>query len=392
MYDNIATSLRKNWLEKLLLFLIASCLIVVSVLFGIFQAQTVPNSNALIPKRCDYNRDRYFTAIQSSHAGLSILSQSNISLEIEYPFFTKPAYSLWIRDRKQIWTLDIQNGLIYISQTINSKVIGLISLFIANCNGPYNWAYNQQAYVNPITQKLSGQVWVACSSSNKTIIIETDTYSVIGNIYTPPDIINSYYPSAVAVGPKYGFVVYNPNIWYAYSTQPPFLVVKSGQTPGTSTSTMTLVWRGNDNDNNADLYMATDTPSIARIGWNPTFNVEKVDLLPYNPIDITTSLNEEYLYIIFQTNNLLYVYETYGMTKVTTSGPSSVVLSKPNSIAIGRESAEMIVTDFTSFNTVLLALNPDNGLLTNTPPIFIYSGNETSDSIRFVQECPCNFC
>lgn len=392
MLDNIGSSLRKNWSEKLLLFTIVSCLTVVTVLFGLFQAQTVPNANGLNPIKCHYNRDRYYAMIQPTHSGLSILSESNISIQVEYPFFTNPTLSLWIRDRDQIWMLDAQNGLIYVSQTINNKIIYLIPLLIVGCGGPYNWSYNQQAYVNPITRKLSGQVWVTCESSNNVIIIDTHSYSVIGQIPTPGFIIGTNYPSSVVVGPKYAFVVYYPNVWFAYSTTPPFAIIKTGQTPGSNSAAITTVWRGNDNHNNADLYLTTSIPQLVKIGWNQDFEVQNIQNLPYTVQAITTSLNEVYLYVIFQNRPILYIYETDGLNRVGSSNTYSVIQSKPNSFAIGRRNEEMIVTDYSSVNIVLMKMNPDTGVPVNSPPIFIFSGNGTASSIRYVQDCSCHYC
>ena len=378
--------------EKALLFFLVSAMVLAVVLFAIFNSETVPRSKDIIPKLCNYNRERFFTLLNSDHSGLSILSKTNQTLTVVLPFYATVSKTLWIRQNHEIWILDSTNTQIYVLQTLNMNLVSIISLGKMNCGNVNNFAYNQQAWKNPITGKLSGQVWATCSSSNETVVIDTNTRAVMGTIVIPAAIAGTNFPDSVAVGPGMGFVVYFPNVWYSYSTTPPFNVIAHGNTPGNAAAAMTHVWRGTDNKNHADLYVSTSVSTIVKFTWNEFMHVQFIRPIPFLAHALTTSLSEEFLYIIFEGNNLLYIFHTEDMTVVPGSGTSlNVVLPVASSFAIGQRNTEMIVTDVSSFTSLILNLNTGTGKPTGTF-ITIDADINSVDSIRFVQECPCHFC
>lgn len=377
--------------EKLLLFFLTTGMVLAVLLFALFNSNTVPVSKEIIPKLCNYNRERFFTVMQSNRSGSSILSKTNQSLTVNFPSYASISKALWIRHNREIWVFDF-NVQIYVLQTLTLDIVNLISLNKLNCHGINSFAYNQQAWTDPITGKLSGQVWVTCPSLNATLIIDTNTYSVIGSITTPSAIAGTNFPDSVAVGPGMGFVVYYPNIWYSYSTTPPFNVITHGTTPGNANFAMTHAWRGNDNHNHNDLYVTTSGNTVIKFIWSSFMYVQFIRPIPSAAIAITTSLSENFLYVIFESNNLLYIFKTEDMSTVSGSGTSlNVVTPSPNSFAIGQRNTQMVVTDLSSLTTLLLNLNPDTGK-PNGGVTSIETAISTSDSIRFVQECPCHFC
>ena len=378
--------------EKLFLFLVAAGMVLTAVLFALFNAQTVPRSEDIIPKRCDYNRERFFTLMNCNQSGSSILSKSNQSLTVGLPSYATLSKVLWIRHNHEIWVLDSTNSQIYILQTLSMNFAAIISLNKLNCGGVQNFAYNQQAWRDPITNKLSGQVWATCSSSNKTVIIDTNTRSVIGTIFIPDAIAVTNFPDSVAVGPGMGFVVYYPNVWYSYSTTPPFSVIAHGTTPGGSTEAMTHAWRGTDNKNHADLYVSTNASTVIKFIWSDFMYVQFIRSIPFLARALTTSLNEEFLYVIFEGNNKLFIFRTEDMSTVSGSGTSlNVITATPNSFAMGQRDQQMVVTDATSMTTLLLDMNTDSGKPTGTFTPFL-TELDTRDSTRFVQQCTCHFC
>jgi len=378
------------WDEKILFLTIICTLILSIILFTLFQTETIPKSNNLLPTKCDYNRERFFITDKSLESGLSVLTNTNLSIVVQFPSPSNVSKSLWIKSNHEIWSLDISTGNIYIMQSINMKIVNTISLATFGCLGANEFAYDPQAYVNPITGKLSGQVWATCSASNMSVVIDTSSYSIIGNIPIPANIAGTKTPAFVSVGPGFAFIVYYPNVWYLYSTNAPFNIVTFGYTPGNSAFAMTQVWRGNDNNNNAYLYIATTAPSIVQMVWNSHLSIKTITITPYPIQEITTSLNEEYLYVLFQINNLLFIYKTDGMSLVP--GTFSAILSTPNSLAVGRKNTQLLITDSNSIYVLLIELNPSTGKPISGSETYIFLGTGATDSIRFVQQCPCHFC
>ena len=113
--------------EKLLLFFLTTGMVLAVLLFALFNSNTVPVSKEIIPKLCNYNRERFFTVMQSNRSGSSILSKTNQSLTVNFPAYASISKAIWVRHNREIWVMDF-NVQIYVLQSITLDVVNLISL------------------------------------------------------------------------------------------------------------------------------------------------------------------------------------------------------------------------------------------------------------------------
>lgn len=388
--------IQSNFLEKLFILSFILALFSVLINFSLLLGLTIPRSDELIPPDCDFDEGWFFVPSSSDSITTSIKTGSNQSITQYFTNISGNQRSVYVSQNNEIWTVNANTSKIYISSTLGLNIVDIINLGTLNCFNPLYIAYDSKAYQN------QGQVWISCVNSNKIIIFNPITYSMVAFIDNPTGLIGLNVLGQISIGPNYAFVTYGTNRWVAFSTKwPSFPIVSSGYTPGGSIYNILTTWRSNMHlTSNAYLYISSSNNKIYKYSWNGLFTNLGSTNIPSPSIsmiqDITTSPDEKFLYAITPDTSSLLIYYTSNMSEVAGSGSAiSVQLPTPTSIALGLylKKWQLLVTQSSGDVSSLISINKANGLPYN-PSNFTYvqTGQECKDVIYYDQECPCAFC
>lgn len=319
------------------------------------------------------------TSMNSSTASV-LMSDSFNLLRLVDESITSPSAPVWLSTERTFWLVDKVNDRIVVYDALTRALLEIIFTVTYDCEEPFSPSYNAKA----------SQVWISCARTDNFIVLDASTRSLIGAVDMPTSLQSTHFMGPIVVGAERAVVTFNPDTISVYdnTAMPPTEVARRSIS---SAEGYTVMWRGDDSDDDDLFVFSSTTETIYRLEWR-SWSVKASVAINSQVVDMTTDPDGGYLYAAVSPRHL----KTYDARSLVELADGSAGVSESDVTAVAVDVTGMYVTVGDDRGIAQRFDIKDNGApdFTGSVAISLVSAdyNAIGGITRATLGCPCTSC